>query len=90
VLFANLGRKVIKSATKEEICFVICPSYTRKFKLIKLIRFYFSSYMRQNNTRLHVILISLCFGLYLGLIIRGPHISPYKGFIRVYFRLESV
>ena len=24
--FPNLGRKVIKSATKEEICFLICPS----------------------------------------------------------------
>jgi hypothetical protein len=33
--FPNLGRKVIKSATKEEICFVICPSYTKKSKLIK-------------------------------------------------------
>jgi hypothetical protein len=34
-VFPNLERKVIKSATKEEICFVICPSYTRKSKLIK-------------------------------------------------------
>jgi hypothetical protein len=33
--FPNLGRKVIKSARNEEICFVICPSYTRKSKLIK-------------------------------------------------------
>ena len=33
--FPNLGRKVIKSAIKEEIFFVICPSYTRKSKLIK-------------------------------------------------------
>jgi hypothetical protein len=33
--FPNLGRKVIKSITKEKICFVICPSYTRKSKLIK-------------------------------------------------------
>ena len=33
--FPNLGRKVIKSATNEEICFVICPSYTMKSKLIK-------------------------------------------------------
>jgi hypothetical protein len=24
--FPNLGRKVIKSATKEEICVLICPS----------------------------------------------------------------
>jgi hypothetical protein len=32
--FPNLGRKVIKSTTKEEICFVICPIYTRKSKLI--------------------------------------------------------
>ena len=24
--FPNLGRKVIKSATKEKICFFICPS----------------------------------------------------------------
>jgi hypothetical protein len=24
--FSNVGRKVIKSATKEEICFLICPS----------------------------------------------------------------
>jgi len=34
-VFPNLGRKVIKSAIKKEICFVICPSYTRKFNLIK-------------------------------------------------------
>ena len=34
-VFPNLGRKVIKSATNEEICFVIYPSYTRKSKLIK-------------------------------------------------------
>ena len=27
--------KVIKSITKEEIFFVICPSYARKSKLIK-------------------------------------------------------
>ena len=29
------ARKVIKSATKEEIGFIICLSYTRKFKLDK-------------------------------------------------------
>jgi hypothetical protein len=34
-VFPNLGRKVIKSATNEEICFVIYRSYTRKSKLIK-------------------------------------------------------
>jgi hypothetical protein len=34
-VFPYLGRKVIKAATNEEICFVICPSYTRKSKLIK-------------------------------------------------------
>jgi len=34
-VFPNLGRKVIKSAIKEEIYFVIYPRYTRKFKLIK-------------------------------------------------------
>jgi len=34
--------------------------------------------MRQNNTRLYVIFISLCFGLCLGLIVSEPHISPYK------------
>jgi hypothetical protein len=33
--FPNLERKAIKSATKEETCFVICPSYIRKSKLIK-------------------------------------------------------
>jgi hypothetical protein len=29
------ARKVIKLATKEKIGFIICPSYTRKFKLNK-------------------------------------------------------
>ena len=43
-----------------------------------------------NNIRLYFILISLCFGLYLGLIVNGPHISPHKGSIRVYFNVESV
>jgi hypothetical protein len=43
-----------------------------------------------NNTRLCVIFISLCFGLYLGLIVSIPHISPHKRSIRVYFSLESV
>ena len=38
MFFLTLGRKVIKSATKEEICFLICPSETRKFKLIKDIK----------------------------------------------------
>jgi hypothetical protein len=33
--FPNLEMKVIKSATNEEISFVICPSYARKSKLIK-------------------------------------------------------
>jgi hypothetical protein len=33
--FANLEMKVIKSITKEEFFFVICPSYARKSKLIK-------------------------------------------------------
>jgi hypothetical protein len=33
--FPNLVRKVIKSITKEEVCFVICLSYIRKSKLIK-------------------------------------------------------
>jgi hypothetical protein len=33
--FPNLGRKVIKSVIKEDIGFVICPSYTKKSKLIK-------------------------------------------------------
>jgi len=46
--------------------------------------------MRQNNTKLYVIFISLCFGLYLGLIVNGSHLSPYKGSIRVYFSLELV
>jgi hypothetical protein len=52
--------------------------------------FIFLSYMRQNNTRLYVIFISLYFGLYVGLIVSEPHISPHKGSIRVYFSLESV
>jgi hypothetical protein len=34
-VFPNLERKVIKLEKKEENCFVICPSYTRKSKLIK-------------------------------------------------------
>jgi hypothetical protein len=38
-----------------------------------------------NNTRLLVSFISLCFGLYLSLIVSRPHISPYKRPIRVYF-----
>jgi hypothetical protein len=42
-----------------------------------------------NNTRLCVILISLCFGLYLGLIVSGSHVS-HKRPIRVYFSLESL
>jgi hypothetical protein len=46
--------------------------------------------MRENNTRLYVNFISLCFGLHLGLIVIGPHINSYKGSIRVYFSLESV
>jgi len=46
--------------------------------------------MRQKNTRRYVIFISLCFGLYLGLIVSRPHISPHKGSIRAYFSLESV
>jgi len=32
-VFPNIEKKVIKSATKKEICFVICLSYTRKSKL---------------------------------------------------------
>ena len=43
-----------------------------------------------NNIRLYFILIFLCFGLYLGLIVSGPNISPHKGSIRVYFSLESM
>jgi predicted membrane channel-forming protein YqfA (hemolysin III family) len=43
-----------------------------------------------SNTRLCVIFISLCFGLYLRLIVSGPHISPHKRPIRVYFSIESV
>jgi hypothetical protein len=43
-----------------------------------------------NNTRLCVILISLCLGLYLGLIVSGSHVSPHKRPIRVYFSLESL
>jgi len=31
-VFPNLGRKVIKSATKEEICFFACGLRDRKFK----------------------------------------------------------
>jgi hypothetical protein len=46
--------------------------------------------IQDNQVILYVIFISLCFGLYLGLIVSEPRISPYKGFIRVYFSLESV
>jgi hypothetical protein len=37
--------------------------------------------MRQNTTRLYASFISLCFGLYLGLMVSGPHISPYKVYL---------
>jgi hypothetical protein len=46
--------------------------------------------MRHQYQTLFFIIISLCFGLYLGLIVSGSHISPYKGPIRVYFILESI
>ena len=49
---------------------------------------FFATY--SNNTKLCVIFISLCFGLYLDLIVSGLHISPHKGPTRVYFILESV
>jgi len=45
--------------------------------------------MQQNNTKLYAIFISLCFGLYFGLIVT-LHISPQKGSIRVSFSLKSV
>jgi hypothetical protein len=43
-----------------------------------------------NNTKLCVIFISLCFGLYLGLITSVPQISSHKRSIMVYFSLELV
>ena len=46
--------------------------------------------IQDNQVILYVIFISLCFGLYLGLIVSEPRISPYNAFIRVYFSLESV
>jgi len=79
-------------------------SYTRKSKLIKekkgaaarkpnQINWVLFSQVMCGKTILvlvYVIFISLYFGLYLDLIVRGPHISQYKRSIRVYFNLESV
>jgi len=37
-----------------------------------------------------IFFLVLVYLYYLGLIVSGHHISPYKGSIRVYFSLESL
>jgi len=58
-------------------------------KLDVLAFFFFFCYMQQQY-QLCVIFISLCFWLYLGLIVSEPHISSYKRLIKIYLSLESV
>jgi len=46
-----------------------------------------------NLDLLFLLLFSFYFRVYLyylGLIVKGHHISPHKGFIKVYFSLESL
>jgi hypothetical protein len=62
-------------------------THTLKLKNSVYLAFIFFA-IYDNNTRHCVIFISLYFGLYLGLIVSGPHISPHTRLIRVYFSLE--
>jgi len=63
---------------------------TYKLGKLDFLAFFFFFAICDNNTRLCVIFISLCFGLYLGLIVSEPHISPHKRPIKIYFSIESV
>ena len=75
----------------EEIGFVICPSNTKKSKLIKekkgvvarkpnqINQVLFSQVIYGKTISDCKLFFFLCFVLYLGLIVSGPRISPYKG-----------